>query len=375
MSNNQKKADITRESNYDLLRIVSAIAVIMIHVSATYKDAITSSSFFGVIYAEHIPSTLFYNTISRFAVANFVLLSGAFLLSDERNGDYKYFYRKSFVSIGIPLIVFSIFYLIFSEIEVLRSVLVYDESISLMIYPIKNLILGRPFYHMWYLFMLIGLYLLVPVLVNLKNQIGERAYAKAAIVAMIVCTLSGWTSSFKLFWSISYSICFLGYFMLGYLLRKRSCERKNNGVGILLILLGFATEILLTAIQYRHTMRGLSESDEPYSLVESFNPLVAIAAILIFVGFSKLHFKANLKQLSALTFYIYLFHAGVWRLMTYLVYRIRFQIPSTIVIPASIVIVFLISWILAIGYSKLWSCINRKFRIQERICKKEPTKE
>lgn len=74
-----------REENYDLLRIVSAIAVIMIHVSAGYKTAITSDAVFGQLYERHQIEILLYNTLSRFAVPCFVMLAGAFALADDRN--------------------------------------------------------------------------------------------------------------------------------------------------------------------------------------------------------------------------------------------------------------------------------------------------
>lgn len=43
-----------RENNYDLLRIISSIAVITIHVSVSYLNAITDDSILGNIYVDNI---------------------------------------------------------------------------------------------------------------------------------------------------------------------------------------------------------------------------------------------------------------------------------------------------------------------------------
>lgn len=64
-----------REANYDLLRIISAIAVVMIHVTDFYKNAILDKSIFGELYLRNIGTTIIYVAIPRFAVPCFVMLS------------------------------------------------------------------------------------------------------------------------------------------------------------------------------------------------------------------------------------------------------------------------------------------------------------
>lgn len=92
----------SRENNYDMLRAVSAIAVILIHVSNLYMEAYMDESVFGIIYMNHILETSLFNILPRFAVPCFVMLSGAFILADGRNEDAVYFYRKTFRSVSIP---------------------------------------------------------------------------------------------------------------------------------------------------------------------------------------------------------------------------------------------------------------------------------
>jgi len=366
---NLRKIDNKREANYDLLRIICAIAVIMIHVSGLYKNAITNDEFFGQLYKEHMISVLLYNTLSRFAVPCFVMLSGAFLLADDRNLQYNYFYKKCMKSVGVQIVIFSILYFLYSEVLVCVKIVMRGEELSELVSPIRSVINGAPFYHMWYMYTLLGIYLLIPVILNVKKSIGEEAFSGISVVILLVASISGWTSSFKLHWSIAKVICYVGYVIMGYQLRRCYKNRKNNRRGVLLIILGIVAEFILTYIQYGHSLIGLAEADEKYSIVSNFNPLVVIASVLIFMGFSQIRINYNFEKISSQTFNIYLFHAGVWSLLSQIVRGIGVEGDARIIIPTSIVLVFFISALISIIYTKLWNKIESQYSISEWLCK------
>lgn len=87
-----RKKKINRQSNFDLLRIISTFAVVLIHVNANVADS-NNISLVGFNFCSLI------NIITRFSVPCFVMLSGAFILNNEKNADYKHFYAKSFYKI------------------------------------------------------------------------------------------------------------------------------------------------------------------------------------------------------------------------------------------------------------------------------------
>lgn len=350
-----------REANYDLLRVICTVAVIMIHVSHIYKNAITEASFFGQLYTEHTIIILLYNVLPRFTVPCFVMLSGAFLLSDDRNSDYRFFYKKSIKNIGIPTIVFTCLYFLYSELLACYQILTMGGDIYTIIEPFISVIKGMPLYHMWYLYTLIGIYFLVPVILNIKKNIGENTFFKLSVIMLIVTSISGWTSSFDLEWSISKSICYIGYLMMGFQLRKFFINRKNNWKGILLIFFGILTELVLTFIEYKNIQNGITELDVKYSIVGNFNPLVVVASLLFFSGFSSLNIDINLTKLSAKTLYIYLFHAGVLDLVSRVIRRIGIEGDCRIIIPITILFVFTIAHILSAIYINLWKKMEQKF--------------
>lgn len=160
-----------RESNFDLLRIVSTFSVVILHMSGKVLQ----------INAMRVPEnchflTMLLITITRFAVPCFFMLSGAFILAEERNADFKYFYKKSFKNVGIPSIVFCLLYMILRIARLIIGVIVFKRHDADYILPnfvniIKSSIIGWPFDHLWYLFTLEGLYLAVPFVIRLAANL------------------------------------------------------------------------------------------------------------------------------------------------------------------------------------------------------------
>lgn len=135
----------------------------MIHVSGAWYNAFISAQTEVVeLDITHFGATCVLNVISKFAVPCFIMLSGAFILDNERNYDYKYFYKKTFKSVGIPTIIFSIFYLVYRITKAVLVLIVKNKDISTIIEPIVEFLKGEPCYHMWYLYMMIGVYCMVP---------------------------------------------------------------------------------------------------------------------------------------------------------------------------------------------------------------------
>lgn len=174
----RKEIFAEREANYDLLRIISTIAVIILHVSAIFQNAITDSTIFGEIYTKNIFVIFLYNTLSRFAVPCFMMISGAFLLSEKRNMDYKFFYKKSLYNIGVPTIIFSVLYFGFSEIMSVRKIIMGGESFELLLQPVKDVVKGVPYYHLWYMYTLLVVYLFIPVIIRVKSEMHEKTFER-----------------------------------------------------------------------------------------------------------------------------------------------------------------------------------------------------
>ncbi|MCR5610086.1 MAG: acyltransferase family protein, partial [Lachnospiraceae bacterium] len=234
------------------------------------------------------------------------------------------------------------------------SVFVKGKDTSL-IEPFTSLLSGNPFYHMWYMYTLIVVYIFIPVIIMVKNEIGEKNFAKASWIFLIVSCISGWTSSFAIEWSISKAVCYIGFILTGYQLRRILMDRKNNILGIVCIFTGICLLLILSYIQYTHSIRGISEAAETYSITGNFNPLVVLASLSIFAGFSMMNIQTEkFNSLSAKTFYIYLIHAAIWDTLARIITKLDEKgIACTIIIPCGIIITFIATYICTILYMKI----------------------
>ncbi len=302
-----------REYNYDWLKVVSTVAVIMIHVSSVWVNGFSTYVSDGGNVEELLYPMMscVYNTISRFAVPCFIMLTGAFVLSDSRTANYKKFYQKKLMKIGLPTIIFSCLYVLY---RIPLCFVGEQAGIEKVFSLVKDIIKGSPFYHMWYLFMLMGVYFLAPIVVQFKDSIKYENFKKAVFVFLMLGSLSRWTTeNVKLNWDIGQSFEYLGYFMVGYVIYKDS--KKDNSKGIFLIVSGLLLEIATAFIEYQfQIVNGMVESELKYRIVSPYSPTIVVASLLIFAGFTMLTVRYNvwIEKLADMSFIIYLVHAGVW---------------------------------------------------------------
>ena len=62
---------------YDILRIVSSFAIVLLHVSASYWNVVD-------VHGTEFQVMTIYNSLTRFAVPVFFMLSGLFLVSPQK---------------------------------------------------------------------------------------------------------------------------------------------------------------------------------------------------------------------------------------------------------------------------------------------------
>lgn len=152
--------------------------------------------------------------------------------------------------------------------------------------------------------------------------------------------------------------------MIGYVIRKYFRGQKNNYKAVAIIIVGIIFEIKMAYCRYCQGMARIEDADLKYMLLEPYCPLPVCASICIFIGFSMLEIKGNFKKLAGITFEIYLFHAIIWDIVCQF---ITIEMDSRIVIPVSIVLVFLLSIVFSIIYRKVWNTIDNKWNISYKM--------
>lgn len=351
-----------RENNYDLLRIVSCFAVVMIHVVDMWEKDVSRYAFLPTLNRQMLAYV--YDSLARFAVPCFVMISGAFILDNAKNLNYREFYHKSFQRIGIPTIIFTILY---SALNIVTTLVDHDSGIRDILVKIVE---GRPYYHMWYLYMLIGVYALAPWVLRLKNEIGDDCFAKVSVAFLIVGNLSMWTTEkVRLAWNIGMSFCYLGYFTVGYVIRKKIY--KSTSIAVIALSLGVLVEILNGLINYEisvvHTDWGF-----PFTAVQPFAPLVVLSSVLIFIAFAAMDVETSFATIAGLTFDAYLIHGGVARLVFQIVPRLYgtrwTSVLDCLYWPWIVgVMVFIISLALSPLYDAVFGFIDNRLSVTDKL--------
>lgn len=198
---------------------------------------------------------------------------------------------------------------------------------------------------------------------------GVNLYGKATIVFLALASLSYITSEHRLNWDIGYQFGFLSYLLMGYKLRQWGKNRKNNRVALLFILAGFAVNGILGYINYQRGLSGLPVGaviqyyKNPFSHTP-LAPIEVIASCLIFAGFSMLDIKNDFSKLARYTFLIYLFHAGIWDIISTLIgdRLIGNQWIEAVAVIMLSIVVFIISLLAAIIYKSISNALKSKIK-------------
>lgn len=224
--------------NLDILRIVSIAAVVIIHTASQYLGKLDVTSPYWEIFN-------FYDGIVRWAVPVFVMISGALFLNPAKEQSLKKLFSKNILRIATIILFWGLVYAALSHPP-------SDLSPKSLLAFFKTWVLGH--YHMWFLYMIAGLYIMVPILRCITAS--ERTTAYFLVVAFIfnslipfftsfghLSLLADLTDSMLVQMPIGYSF----YFVLGYWLVQRTFNKREEAIVYLLGLLGLVVTIGLTA--------------------------------------------------------------------------------------------------------------------------------
>ncbi|WP_157938710.1 acyltransferase [Vibrio splendidus] len=218
------------------LKTFSVFAVVILHVTSGFIGGVDlSDPSYGnrEWWAGNI-----YNSLTRWCVPLFVMISGYFLLN--KSEPLLIFLKKRLRKILIPLTFWSIFFTLWT---LLRFTIKGQISESHMII-VNAWLSGKPYYHLWYLFMIPFLYIITPPLRVLNNKLAKSEYfllisfsfflAISNVLFSNALTYFGNPPRAELF--TNNFLMYIGYFCLGGYISKYNSELKIN-IDILIIIL------------------------------------------------------------------------------------------------------------------------------------------
>ena len=205
----------------DNLRVLATISVIFLHVSAPITAKFGTISFISWMIGN------VYNSSVRFCVPIFVMITGALLLS--RDYEISDFLKKKLFRVIIPFIFWGSIYIAFLVfVKVSQG---FKFTFSETIQYIYVLIQQGIYPHFWYVYMIIGLYLFIPILGRWARNSTEKEILYFLILWFcILCFNYPIFSKYKIDFNLSYFSGYIGYLVLGYYLSIKSDIGKVNSI-------------------------------------------------------------------------------------------------------------------------------------------------
>lgn len=319
------KAQERRNVNYELMRSASAFAVVWLHVAAQFATSSPDAKNLNWWLANVA------DAFSRWSVPVFVMLSGALLLKQNKYASARIFYKSRLSRLLIPLVFWTFFYVAF---RYLTEPMIDAGGI------LKDILIGKPYFHLWYLYMIVGLYAITPYLHIITRHIDPTSLLTLIVFSLTISSIEFLLGAeSKTF--LTKFIAYIGYFLGGYYLSIHNPKLQTftmaAGVAICGILIALLTGYYLPRI-----------GSEAINIMYGYlNPLVIALSfftfsILIKIRIDNSRARFFIERTASLSLGIYLIHPiWLWLLNRYIFWRFRELNIATI--PLLSIIVFSLS--------------------------------
>lgn len=267
------------------LRALAIMAVVMIHVVASLMAVDISKTWW---LANIIDS------FARWSVPVFVMVSGALLLGKDE--PLSTFFNKRASKIIIPFIFWTVFYELFTY----RTQL---EMFSVTA-AIKNIYSGQAYYHLWFLYMIVGIYFAAPLFRPIAQNTRILVYFVVIWFFMTLENVVFYFTSIHLGFKMGLFWGFTGYFLLGYLLAKHEISKRMTT----LIYIGGIIGMFITIFGTYYMTKTKGHLDIFW--LDYLAPNTVFVSMAVFVLF-KHSFKSNIRfinSFAAASFGIFLIH-------------------------------------------------------------------
>lgn len=260
----------------DVLKILASIAVVITHVVSTQWYALDPHSKNWLILNT-------YNILARWCVPIFIMITGMFLLNYCKSISISRIFKIYIKRIAILIIIWSSVFALLGQVND-TTPLTFNRFVN-------NAISGH--YHLWYLYMIIGLYLVTPILRTFTKPEHKKIVEYFLILWFVFqCIIDIITklprfSELGITYSkldVNYIVGYIGYYLLGYYLYMYAYKlsRKQR---IVIYILGIISAIYLI-IETKYLKINDYRNSE---IIQNYlSALVCLISIAVFVLFQKL---------------------------------------------------------------------------------------
>ena len=335
-----------RTYGFDYLRAFACLCIILLHT--TYSTTLMYASEYTA--RQTLISQMVMNNL-MWCVPCFIMVTGALLLPPVKELTYGALFKKYIARVLKAIVVFGVIFLL--------SVMAFAPARRTFAYFFQGLykiFTGDTWSHMWYLYCLIGLYLLLPFYKKAAALSEEKDIRYLLIVYAIFLSILPQVNAFSVRcgFYIHVSSIYPFWLFLGYYLHRYGMGRSRRFY-VLLFAAGTAALLILTWVRSRWNVAALD------NFFEYSSCLVIVQAAGIAGWFFQCRqegfrgVKTVLTHIDRHSFGIYLIHMMFVRLLYKHIHFDPFAFGSAwfLGILAVVAISFLLSYILDMLLKKL----------------------
>lgn len=276
-----------RNVGYDFIRIVAIFLVVVIHANVAYLGENQGEAGWYAV--------MLFTSLCLVAVPLFFMVSGALLLDTQEVIPLKKLFFKRIVKQAVPFIIWSLIYV------VARIVM---GKTPLSITAFTDLLHEPAYYQFWFMYSLLAIYLLLPVLQAVVLKLGKKHLEYVLILWLIFSTMfpvmQKFIPGFAISRHVDLILCegYVGYFLLGHYLKKYHSELSwKKGLGLALI--GIGCTGALSVVEYLVCVKTKA-SYQGYFYQAYLTPFVVLAVTGLFLTFQNLPWTQKEKPCKLL---------------------------------------------------------------------------
>jgi surface polysaccharide O-acyltransferase-like enzyme len=291
------------ESWVDVVRLLAAFLVVFVHglnVDQRYQTLPVGS-----------PSWLATDAVlaaTRWALPIFVMISGYFLLDPRKPMELRSYYQRRVHKIAWPLLSWTALYLGITACNAwLAGRPIAAAALT------GSVIKGAPYYHLWFLYMLPGLYLVAPFVKAATDHMSPQQMIAATATCFAFTILSAAIDGLYGAAGGSYITQFpryLGYFLAGHLLgRVLPAPKMSAAITVLL-----ASALVMAILGW--VAAGLLSPERGLRVFGFGNPAVIVMSLAAFVLVRRVpvmtSWQSWLPRVADASLGIYLIHPALF---------------------------------------------------------------
>lgn len=332
----------------DLLRTFATIAVIILHLAGGQMANVPVGS--GAWQVLNV-----YDGLTRWCVPVFVMLSGMFMLDPKRGLPMSKLFFHNILRILVCLLFWNWLYILIGS---------GDISIHGILRAFREAFWGQYHYHLWFLYVILGLYLVTPILrafVRGASRSDLRyflllAFLFSSLIPTVCYLWPGSTGALQVWYkrlSVQVITGYVGFYVGGYYLKEYTISRVSEAIVYVLGVCGAIVTVWGTLALSRSAgslVNTLYEYTSPN--VVCFSAAVVVLFRYVLGVSEERSRRQRLSGVARISFGIYLVHDFFIMLLSF--FHINaLSFSPVAAVPTLTAVVFLLSFAVAWLISKI----------------------